>query len=320
MHFFERHIGDYATSAGHLTMIEDGAYQRLLDRYYASEAPIPADQAYRVARARSEDEREAVDVVLREFFFLEDGAWRHSRCDEAIAKYQSDEPARTAKRENAKNRQQRARQERQQLFDELRQHGESPAFDTQTATLRAMLSRHLSRVTSRVTSEPVTRDDTATNTQEPRTTELVGSLSQVPDSYVSTSDERDGDQGWAALPMREKRGGLVRLLGRNDLPISPMEPAVTAAAAAGVTPEELLAMIGTYPGKGAAYVLRCAISQRERIDAARSACSVLDAPFAGPIQTKPPNTSRTALALYNLQSLKSEPTHETNSPARLADG
>ena len=86
MNYYERHLGDYARDTGHLSMLEHGAYTLLMDRYYASEQGIPADQAYRFARARSQDERNAVDAVLREFFVLEDGVWTKGRIEAEIEK------------------------------------------------------------------------------------------------------------------------------------------------------------------------------------------------------------------------------------------
>lgn len=88
MNYYERHLGDYARDAGHLTMIEHGAYTVLLDRYYTTEAGIPADQAHRVARARTKEEKQAVDAVLNEFFTLQDGIWIKGRVEEEIAKAQ----------------------------------------------------------------------------------------------------------------------------------------------------------------------------------------------------------------------------------------
>lgn len=67
-------------------MLEHGAYRTLLDRYYSTEEGIPAAQAYRLARARSEEERQAVDAVLEEFFELVDGVWINGRAEEEIAK------------------------------------------------------------------------------------------------------------------------------------------------------------------------------------------------------------------------------------------
>lgn len=88
MNYYERHLGDYAKDTAHLTMIEHGAYSLLLDRYYGTEQGIPADQAHRVARARTREEKQAVDAVLGEFFTLVDGIWINQRAEEEIVKAQ----------------------------------------------------------------------------------------------------------------------------------------------------------------------------------------------------------------------------------------
>lgn len=84
MNYYEHHLGDYAKDTGHLSMLEHGAYRLLLDRYYSTEEGIPAAQAYRLARARSNEECQAVDVVLEEFFELVDGVWINHRAEEEI--------------------------------------------------------------------------------------------------------------------------------------------------------------------------------------------------------------------------------------------
>lgn len=88
MNYYPHHIGDYITATAHLTMIEDGAYRRLLDLYYSTEKALPIDRKalYRLARARAKDEQEAVDIVIEEFFEGTDDGWFHSRCDEEIEK------------------------------------------------------------------------------------------------------------------------------------------------------------------------------------------------------------------------------------------
>lgn len=70
-------------------MLEHGAYTLLLDRYYTTERGIPEDQAHRVCRARTRDEKEAVDTVLREFFNLADGVWVNGRAEREITKMQA---------------------------------------------------------------------------------------------------------------------------------------------------------------------------------------------------------------------------------------
>ncbi len=87
MNFYKRHLGDYAKDAGHLTMLEHGAYTLLLDRYYTTEKPISnRDEAYRFCRARTRDEKAAVDTVLAEFFVTDGDAFLNRRAEEEIAK------------------------------------------------------------------------------------------------------------------------------------------------------------------------------------------------------------------------------------------
>jgi uncharacterized protein YdaU (DUF1376 family) len=86
VNYYERHLGDYARDAGHLSMLEHGAYCLLLDRYYITEQGIPADQAHRLCRARSKEERGAVDAVLAEFFTLDGAVWTNSRAAREVIK------------------------------------------------------------------------------------------------------------------------------------------------------------------------------------------------------------------------------------------
>lgn len=175
MNYYEHHLGDYDGATAHLSWLEDCAYRRLLCLYYRNEGPVPADirQACRLVRAATKPERAAVQQVLSEFFELQADGWHHSRCDAELAEYHESEPDRDAKRENAKERQRRARERRRTLFEALRGHDIVPAWDTTTKQLEALLSQAESRRTpSSVTppvTEPVTRDNTATQTPVPNT-------------------------------------------------------------------------------------------------------------------------------------------------------
>lgn len=70
MHYYTRHLGDYAKDTGHLSLIEHGAYTVLLDWSYASERALPVseDEVFRICRAFKKPEQEAVRRVLTEFF------------------------------------------------------------------------------------------------------------------------------------------------------------------------------------------------------------------------------------------------------------
>lgn len=88
VNYFRLHVGDYLRDTAHLSLLEHGVYARLLQVYYTRESPIPDSEKYRVIGARLQEERDAVDSVLREFFALDAGGWRQQRCDREIAAYQ----------------------------------------------------------------------------------------------------------------------------------------------------------------------------------------------------------------------------------------
>ncbi|HEL7630545.1 TPA: YdaU family protein [Stenotrophomonas maltophilia] len=89
MNYYEHHLGDYAQATAHLSFVEDSAYGRLLRKYYADEKPLPSElrAVQRLVGARTEEERDAVQVVLEEFFSLEADGWHNKRADAEIAKF-----------------------------------------------------------------------------------------------------------------------------------------------------------------------------------------------------------------------------------------
>lgn len=86
MNYYKRHVGDYARKAGHLTMLEHGAYNLILDAYYDREQAPTRAEALRIARARSPEEIAAVDAVLADFFTISDDRYVQSRVEEEFAK------------------------------------------------------------------------------------------------------------------------------------------------------------------------------------------------------------------------------------------
>ena len=89
MNYYEHHLGDYDGNTAHLSWAEDCAYRRLICLYYRTEKPIPADikKVYRLVRATSKQERDAVQQVLNEFFEIRVDGWHNDRCDDEIARY-----------------------------------------------------------------------------------------------------------------------------------------------------------------------------------------------------------------------------------------
>lgn len=184
MNYFEFHIGDYAAATEHLSDEEDLAYTRLLRAYYRDERPIPADlrAACRLARARTDAMREAVDVVLREFFVLEADGWHNRRADKVIAEYRATEPEREAKKANEAERQRRHREARREMFEQLRAAGVVPDWNLPMRELQALVTRHCSAPVT-----PVTRDTTAPVTPATdlsRVTSVTGHGYPLPTSHL----------------------------------------------------------------------------------------------------------------------------------------
>jgi uncharacterized protein YdaU (DUF1376 family) len=90
MNYYPHNIGDYSAATSHLSLLEDAVYRRMLDRYYLSEEPLPADinKLCRLVRATTMPERAAVKAVADEFFTHDGDTLRQIRCDEEILKYQ----------------------------------------------------------------------------------------------------------------------------------------------------------------------------------------------------------------------------------------
>lgn len=87
MNYYQHHIGDYRRDTTHLSLLEHGVYRQLIDLYCLNEEPIPADTVVRKVCARTDEELAALDIVLNEFFTLEDGVWTHKRCEAEIQNY-----------------------------------------------------------------------------------------------------------------------------------------------------------------------------------------------------------------------------------------
>lgn len=85
MHYYTHHIGDFLKDTGHLSNEQMGIYLRMLWRYYLDEKPLQ-DDCESLAFAMRSDEK-TVGLILRHFFVLEDGGWRHKRCDNEIKLY-----------------------------------------------------------------------------------------------------------------------------------------------------------------------------------------------------------------------------------------
>lgn len=91
MNYFELYPGDYLRDTTRLTLVEHGAYLRLLMAYYGEETPLPADPGdlFVIVSAISASDKAAVRKVADRFFPVgEDGLRHNGRADEEIVKAQ----------------------------------------------------------------------------------------------------------------------------------------------------------------------------------------------------------------------------------------
>lgn len=164
MNYYEHHLGDYLRDTAHLSMLEDGAYRRMLDVYYVKEQPLPAEprDVHRLVRASTKPERDAVLVVLREFFTQTPEGWRHKRCDSEIGRY--------------KDKQAKARRSADARWNPTRQASEGNANASPTAHANDMRTHS----EGNAPQSPVTSNQTPISVAE-----ATGVAAAVP----STKDE-----------------------------------------------------------------------------------------------------------------------------------
>lgn len=87
MNFFKLYIGDYQRDTAHLSVTEHGAYQLMLQHYYATEKPLPIGKAlHRMLRAQDKAERDAIDAVVAQFWTETSDGLVNDRADAEITK------------------------------------------------------------------------------------------------------------------------------------------------------------------------------------------------------------------------------------------
>jgi uncharacterized protein YdaU (DUF1376 family) len=87
MHYYKFNIKDWTRDTAHLSVEEEGVYRRLLDHYYETESPIPAETHPLIRRLRLAGHEKALEIILSEFFVLESDGYHQSNCDKNIAAY-----------------------------------------------------------------------------------------------------------------------------------------------------------------------------------------------------------------------------------------
>lgn len=199
MNFYMRHLGDWLRKTAHLTMLEDGAYNRMVDWCYTHERPLPLDEreCMKIARAASRHEREAAKRVLHEFFSIQADGWHQSRIDKETVAFIRKTERETNHPHSARERSERARQKRADLFKRAAAYGISTQWNATTLEIEQQISDHLASgterasraVTTRHDAENVTRQVLATDIQNPYTSAVTAAAVPVaaPGAYVAAA-------------------------------------------------------------------------------------------------------------------------------------
>ncbi len=87
MNHYPFHIGDYVADTRRLSEREDLAYRRMLDAYFLSETPLPAEPEEIAALIGMHGAQDEVRCVLKHYFKLSKKGWRNKRCDAELRHY-----------------------------------------------------------------------------------------------------------------------------------------------------------------------------------------------------------------------------------------
>jgi len=274
VNYFELHIGDYAEATGHLSMLEDGAYWRLMRKYYAKEKPLPADVAevQRLAGARTKEEKLAVQAVLRDFFDLRDDGWHNKRCDEDIVAFQAGEPEREVKRTNEDLRVKRHREERAALFKQLNDAGQHAPWNTNIKELRALVAGLSGNAPATPPGQPATHPVTPPVTA-PAT---PATATQYPSPNTQLPELKEEERALPAAegkPVREptaagRIGRALKRGGMDPATFNTSDPRIAALAEQGATEEEVEAVAREAVSKGRGLGWVAATVKGRRADAA----------------------------------------------------
>lgn len=87
MIYYKRNLLKYSSKTAHLSPLEHGIYNLIVDAYYKHEIGPTKAEAYRWVRAKTAAENRALMAVLGEFFMERDGRYASPDIDADIVAY-----------------------------------------------------------------------------------------------------------------------------------------------------------------------------------------------------------------------------------------
>lgn len=120
LHYYEFHVKDYMADTPDLSLLEHGAYRRLIDLCYLRGGPLPDDMAgiYRAIGASSPTEKNTAKAILHRFFTHDEGGWMQKKCARVIANGGKLKDTRSRAESGSKGGKQRAANAQAKLLDE----------------------------------------------------------------------------------------------------------------------------------------------------------------------------------------------------------
>ena len=99
MQWYKRWMGNYAKDTTRLSITEHGAYCLMLDEFYASEEPLPADkdELYIMLRAIKKIDQQAIDKVLTKYWTLTDDGYVNNKALDVMLNAQEYSAAQSAR-------------------------------------------------------------------------------------------------------------------------------------------------------------------------------------------------------------------------------
>lgn len=204
VNYYEHHLGDYARDAGKLSMLRDGAYFRLMGVYYGRELPLPLDLAecFDLAGCASQAERDAVEYILKRFFFRGEDGYHQKRCDEEIARFKAKSEKAAA---SANARWSHNGRNANGSANGMRTHSDgntlqSPVSSLQTPDIPTPTPPYEGGDTSQTRSERRAEKDEALAVWG----QLIASDGAIPKRTAKLQAVIDAVGGWSRIQMREQ--------------------------------------------------------------------------------------------------------------------
>jgi len=191
MHSYNHNIKTFNNATRHLTRVERSLYRDLIELYYDTEQPLDAVEIERLQRrvmAITQEEKDALDYVLSEFFVKTGSVYTHDYCDEQIDKYREVNTAKArAGKASAEARKKKAEERRLKRKEESEQNS---THDEHALSSRTQpRTKNHKPLTNNQDKEQGATEVTPTNAKKPRAKFVKPSITEVFEYFVERTED-----------------------------------------------------------------------------------------------------------------------------------